>query len=141
MCIHECAFLISAPLSFFSGDRPLTDFINGDAKTVREKPFSCQLCHKRYSHETGEMNNFSKHHATSSSAAYFKKLKGIYNIKCIKFIRFSIDSFFWAFSLFIDTVRSKYGGSFRWSEIPYLSVSSPIVPYVLCPRSILFKSN
>ncbi|KAK2158341.1 hypothetical protein LSH36_172g00041 [Paralvinella palmiformis] len=45
----------------FSGGRPLSDFIGHHEPRRREKPFHCQICHKRYSHETGYLKHLATH--------------------------------------------------------------------------------
>ena len=45
----------------FSGGRPLSDFIGHHEPRRREKPFHCEICHKRYSHETGYLKHLATH--------------------------------------------------------------------------------
>lgn len=45
----------------FAGGRPLSDFIHEREVKHRDKPYMCQICHKRYSHETGLIKHMASH--------------------------------------------------------------------------------
>lgn len=51
----------------FSGGRPLSDFIETKEPKRREKRFSCPICNKKYSHETGYVKHLATHPGSDPS--------------------------------------------------------------------------